>query len=66
MVINKIGDIGLLIGLIILFLYSGSFSYNELFSYFSIHDLNNKALTLSLFLIVIGIVGKSAQIGLHM
>jgi NADH:ubiquinone oxidoreductase subunit 5 (subunit L)/multisubunit Na+/H+ antiporter MnhA subunit len=66
MVINKIGDIGLLIGLILLFLYSGSFSYNELFSYFSIYDSSNKVLILSLFLIIIGIVGKSAQIGLHM
>ena len=64
-VINKIGDIGLLLGILIIFLNSGSFSYNEIFSYYS-SQFEDPSLSLPLFLIVIGIIGKSAQIGLHM
>nr|AER54504.1 NADH dehydrogenase subunit 5 [Ectopleura larynx] len=65
MIVNKIGDIGLLIGMVILFIYSGSFQYNELFSYFSVVKINKLELFLPLLLIIIGIIGKSAQIGLH-
>lgn len=65
MVINKIGDMGLLLGIILLWLISGSIEYSEIFLYFSNNNFSN-LLDLSGFLILIGVIGKSAQIGLHM
>lgn len=66
MVINKIGDMGLLLGIIILWFISGSFEFSELFLFFSNSNSQSNLFILSLLLIIIGIVGKSAQIGLHM
>jgi len=66
MVINKIGDMGLLLGIVILWGLSGTFEFSELFLFFSYNYFNSNLLSLSLFLILIGIIGKSSQIGLHM
>ena len=62
LLLNKIGDIGLLIGLIYLWQYFGTFSISEIILILDIHEIN----ILFLFLILIGITVKSAQIGLHM
>lgn len=66
MIVNKIGDIGLLLGLILLWMESGCLTYNSLFSYFNIQSFNKTIFIIALLLILLGIVGKSAQIGLHM
>nr|ALO20800.1 NADH dehydrogenase subunit 5 [Rhizophysa eysenhardtii] len=65
MVVNKVGDIGLLLGIIFLWKISGLTFYFNLFpfcEYIYIEQLLNWIN----FLLLIGVIGKSAQIGLHM
>ena len=65
MVINKVGDIGMLLGMILIWILYGSLDYNSIFS-LSFTGLGNDTLmNLSAFLLLIGVMGKSAQIGLH-
>ena len=66
MIINKVGDMGLLIGIIFIWSYSGSFEFSEIFMFFSINNNNDLKLFIPLIFILIGVIGKSAQIGLHM
>ena len=65
MVMNKIGDIGVLLGIILIWIHIGSLDYDSIFS-FSQH-LNQKGIYLEWisFLLLIGVIGKSAQLGLH-
>ena len=65
MVMNKVGDIGVLLGIILIWIYVGSLDYDSIFS-FSQH-LNQKGVYLEWisFLLLIGVIGKSAQLGLH-
>nr|AER54643.1 NADH dehydrogenase subunit 5 [Pennaria disticha] len=65
MLINKIGDIGLLLGIIILWDKIGNFNYQTIFCLFSIFNENNITIIIAI-LLLIGVMGKSAQIGLHM
>nr|ADI99796.1 NADH dehydrogenase subunit 5 [Hydra vulgaris] len=64
MIINKLGDIGLLIGIIYLWIFTGSFEFNDIF----IISITNNFYTLyiPLFFVLIGVIGKSAQLGFHM
>ena len=65
MVMNKVGDIGLLLGIILIWINIGSLDYHTIFSYsyfLSKEDIN---LDLISFLLLIGVIGKSAQLGLH-
>lgn len=64
MIINKLGDLGLLLGIILIWKTMGSINYHSLFS--SLNFINNKEIVefCSIFLLI-GVVGKSAQIGLH-
>jgi len=64
MIINKLGDMGLLIGIIYLWTFTGSFDFNHIFIVSILHDSFN--LYLPLFFILIGVIGKSAQLGFHM
>lgn len=64
MIINKLGDIGLLIGIIYLWIFTGSFEFNHIFMISIMCDSFN--LYLPLFFILIGVMGKSAQLGFHM
>ena len=64
MIINKLGDIGLLIGIIYIWVFTGSFEFNDLFLISQI--LNNNIIFIPLLFILIGVIGKSAQIGFHM
>ncbi len=65
-VMNRIGDLGFLLGIFMIFLHLGSVEYNEVFGKaaetFSINDTAVVAITLLLF---IGAMGKSAQIPLY-
>nr|ALO20686.1 NADH dehydrogenase subunit 5 [Tiaropsis multicirrata] len=65
MVMNKVGDIGLLLAMIMIWLYIGSLDYNTIFSYSYFITKEGISLDLISFLLLIGVVGKSAQIGLH-
>ena len=65
MIVNKFGDVSLLLAMIIIWNLFGSWEYNTLFSKNIIIE-NESLLILSTFLLLIGVIGKSAQIGLHM
>ena len=65
MVMNKIGDLGLLLGIILIWNLIGSVDYNSIFSYCQLISNNDKILELISILLLIGVVGKSAQLGLH-
>ena len=59
MAINKVGDVGLLIGIFLIFINFGSLCFSEFIpNYYTIEII-------TIFLLI-GVVGKSAQIGLHM
>nr|YP_010890111.1 NADH dehydrogenase subunit 5 [Craseoa lathetica]WJJ70147.1 NADH dehydrogenase subunit 5 [Craseoa lathetica] len=65
LIVNKVGDIGLLLALIYLWKISGLTLYNNLFSLYSTF-IFTPSLNYINFLLLIAIMGKSAQIGLHM
>jgi NADH-ubiquinone oxidoreductase chain 5 len=73
MVMNRIGDFGLVLGILLIFVtykavdYSTVFSLTPIFSSTTIHFLNLEfeILTVIGFFLLIGAVGKSAQLGLH-
>ena len=67
-IVNRIGDLGLLIGLLILFLTYNTFSFDTIFSEISKGNLpfNSETwLTITGVLIFCGAIGKSAQFPLH-
>ena len=59
MAINKVGDVGLLIGIFLIFINFGSLCFSEFIP-------NYYAIEIITIFLLIGVVGKSAQIGLHM
>jgi NADH-quinone oxidoreductase subunit L len=72
-IVNKIGDFGLSLGIVMIFSVFNSFDYHVIFSLVP-EMLNEKfiffgfeidKITLISLFIFIGAVGKSAQIGLH-
>lgn len=63
--INKVGDLGLLLGMILLWLSQGSWNYLTLFSCSAIVNVDC-LFEGSLILLLVAVVGKSAQFGLHM
>ena len=66
MVVNKVGDIGVLLGIILLWKIFGSLEYSCIFPLSYLGLENETILSWVSFLLLIGVVGKSAQIGLHM
>ncbi|HEY7751526.1 MAG TPA: NADH-quinone oxidoreductase subunit L, partial [Ignavibacteriaceae bacterium] len=67
-IVNRIGDLGLLIGLLILFITYNTFSFDVIFSEISKGNLpfNSETwLTITGVLIFCGAIGKSAQFPLH-
>lgn len=60
--VNKIGDIGLLLGLCLLINKTNLLNFNSYFCYINIININ---IEIIIILILLGIIGKSAQIGLH-
>lgn len=73
LVVNRIGDFGLSLGIFTIFFvfsttdYSTIFSLAPLFEYHHLHILGNEihSITLIGILLFVGAVGKSAQLGLH-
>jgi NADH-ubiquinone oxidoreductase chain 5 len=63
MVINKIGDFGLMLGMLLIFKFFETFNYHEIFL---LGYLYQTKMDLICFFLFIGCMGKSAQLGLHM
>ena len=65
-IVNRIGDLGLILGMCLLFAYSGTLRFDELFiSGRAIAGLPTDVATSIGILLFIGAMGKSAQIPLH-
>lgn len=62
-IMNRIGDLGLIIGVILIFVHFGSVSYADVFP--KAAAVGTSALTLITILLFIGAMGKSAQIPLY-
>ncbi len=60
---NRVGDIGMFIGIMILYFHVGSFNINEII--IGVSNMNPGLLTLAGLLVFMGAVGKSAQFPLH-
>ena len=60
---NRVGDIGMFIGIMILYFNVGSFNINEIIS--KVHQMDPGLLTLAGLLVFMGAIGKSAQFPLH-
>lgn len=62
-IMNRIGDLGFLIALFLIFTKTGSFSFDEVFSKAS--SLGTADITIITLLLFVGATGKSAQIPLY-
>jgi len=62
-IMNRIGDLGLLIGVILIFVNFGSINYHEVLA--KAADVDPSTITLITILLFIGAMGKSAQIPLY-
>src|SRR5438445_2970790 len=63
--ITKLGDIGFIIGIVLLWSATGTFEFTELFERAQGSALAIPGLATIMFLIYLGAVGKSAQVPLH-
>jgi NADH-quinone oxidoreductase subunit L len=72
-VVNRIGDLGLVLGLVLIFAATGSLNFDNIFGQlgalqtenYRIFGYNVPLLELAGILLFIGAMGKSAQLGLH-
>ena len=64
-IMTRIGDVGLFIGMILLFWQTKSFEYSVIFKAVANGDVSQSMITLTAILIFIGAVGKSGQFPLH-
>jgi len=62
-IMNRIGDLGMLLGIILIFINFGSIEYTDVFA--KATTLDSSTLTLIPILLFIGAIGKSAQIPLY-
>ena len=62
-IMNRIGDLGLLVGMVLIFIHCGSLNYEEVFS--KAASLDTGTITLITILLFVGAMGKSAQIPLY-
>jgi len=66
--VNRVGDIGMWIGILVIFAGYGTFRFDEIFAAISLGQLpfaSDAWLTAAGILIFLGAVGKSAQVPLH-
>jgi NADH-quinone oxidoreductase subunit L len=64
-IVNRVGDAGFLLGILIIFLTIGSFTFNGIFEGVEAGKLSGGMLTAAGILLFCGAVGKSAQFPLH-
>ena len=62
---TRIGDVGLLIGIILLWRATGTFDIQEIIAAAKAGDIGEKYLTVSMIFLFMGAAGKSAQFPLH-
>lgn len=64
-IMNRIGDLGLILGIILIFVHFGSIEYADVFAKATGFSSGNEILTLITILLFVGAIGKSAQIPLY-
>jgi len=64
-IMNRIGDLGLILGVIMIFIQFGTLSYQEVFAKAPEWASGSETITLITILLFIGAIGKSAQIPLY-
>lgn len=64
-IMTRIGDVGLFIGMILLFWQVGSFEFDDIFKAVAGHEMTHAMITLTAILIFVGAIGKSGQLPLH-
>jgi NADH-quinone oxidoreductase subunit L len=64
-IMTRIGDVGLFIGMLLLFWQAGSFEYDQIFASVADGKVPLDQITLISLLIFIGAIGKSGQFPLH-
>lgn len=64
-IMNRIGDLGFLLGIILIFLTFGSIAYTDVFKQAVYFASNQPAITAITLLLFVGAIGKSAQIPLY-
>lgn len=64
-VMNRIADLGMLLGIFLVYTSVGSLSYNEIFIQLASNPPEDSVLTWAAILLFIGAMGKSAQFPLH-
>ncbi len=62
-VTNRVGDVGFIIGIMILFVSTGTFDFSQLPS--AVTHMDKAVLTVAMILVFCGAIGKSAQVPLH-
>jgi len=64
-IMNRVGDLGLIIGVILIFIQFGSIEYQQVFVQVGTRAMGSPVITLITVLLFIGAMGKSAQIPLY-
>ena len=64
-IMNRIGDLGFLLGIILLFYQFGSVNFIDVFAKAGMFQVGNPGITLITLLLLVGALGKSAQIPLY-
>jgi len=64
-IMTRIGDVGLFIGMVLLFWKTKSFDFDVIFQSISNGDVSSGLITLIAILIFVGAIGKSGQFPLH-
>jgi NADH-quinone oxidoreductase subunit L len=62
-IMNRIGDLGMLLGIVLIFIHFGSIQYADVFS--NATTLDTGTITLITMLLFVGAMGKSAQLPLY-
>lgn len=64
-IVNRIGDVGFLLGMFVMYQVFESLNYSDVFQQASGWSQNDTAITVITLLLFVGAIGKSAQIPLH-
>ena len=64
-IMNRIGDLGLLLGMLLIYQTTGSVEYEKVFSTYGLAKFTPAIATAATLLLFIGAIGKSAQIPLY-
>ena len=64
-VTTRIGDVGLLIGILVLFKATGTFEIDQIFTLLRAGEIPGETVTLAAILMFLGAMGKSGQFPLH-